>query len=89
MNHGSHQLYALHCSRGTRTDAFPGRFRNRSEALQAALNLLKCPNWTHDMWLRLDEPNGQSFGTDEIRRILGILRHGLPPSITPKLAQER
>ena len=81
MSHASHQLYVLHCSRGTRTDAFPGRFRNRSEALQAALNLLKCPNWTHDMWLRLDEPNGQSFGTDEIRQILGILRHGLPPGL--------
>jgi hypothetical protein len=33
------------------------------------------------MWLRLDEPNGQSFGTDEICRILGILRHGLPPGL--------
>jgi len=22
------------------------------------------------MWLRLDEPDGQSFGTDEIRRML-------------------
>jgi hypothetical protein len=38
---------------------------SRSEALRAALNLLKCPNWTHDMWLRLDEPSGQSLGTDD------------------------
>jgi hypothetical protein len=85
MNHRSHQLYALHCSRGTRTDAFPGLFRNRNEALATALNLLKCPNWTHDMWLRLDEPSGESLGIDDIRRILGVLRHGLPP----KLAQEQ
>jgi hypothetical protein len=89
MNHRSHQLYALHCSRGILADAHPGWFTNRSEALRAALNLLKCPNWTHDMWLRLDEPSGESFGTDDIRRILGILRHGLPPTIIPKLAQER
>jgi hypothetical protein len=41
------------------------------------------------MWLRLDEPSGESLGTEDIRRMLGILRHGLPPSITPKLAQER
>jgi hypothetical protein len=34
------------------------------------LNILKCPNWTPDMWLRLEEPNGESFGTDEIRRML-------------------
>jgi len=70
MNHGSHQLYALHCSRGNLTDAYPARFRSRNEALRTALNLLKCANWTHDMWLRLDEPDGQSFGTDEIRRML-------------------
>ena len=63
-------LYKLHCSRGTLIDAFPGWFRSRDEALVAALNLLKCANWTHDMWLRLDEPDGQSFGTDEIRRML-------------------
>jgi hypothetical protein len=62
--------YTLHCSRGTLPDAFPGLFRNRSEALRAAFNLLKCPNWTRDMWLRLDEPNGHSFGTDEICRML-------------------
>jgi len=68
------QLYALHCSRGTRRDAFPSWFRNRDEALGAALNLLKCPNWTDDMWLRLEEPNGESLSTDDIRRMLGILR---------------
>jgi hypothetical protein len=74
MKPGSHQLYALHCSRGTLTDAFPSRFRNRDEALRAALNLLKCPNWTPDMWLRLDDPSGQSLDTDDIRRMLEILR---------------
>ena len=68
------RLYALHCSRGTLIDPFPARFRRRDEALRAALNLLKCPNWTDDMWLRLDEPNGESFSTDAIRRMLGILR---------------
>jgi hypothetical protein len=26
------------------------------------------------MWLRIDEPNGQSLGTDDIRRMLGILQ---------------
>ena len=68
---GLEQLYyTLHCGRGILTDAFPALFRNRSEALRAAVNLLKCPNWTHDMWLRLDEPNGQSFSTDEIRQML-------------------
>jgi hypothetical protein len=41
------------------------------------------------MWLRLDEPSGESLGTDDIRRILGILRHGLPPSITRKLLKRR
>jgi len=35
---------------------------------------LKCANWTDDMWLRLDEPSGESLGTDDIRRILGIMR---------------
>jgi hypothetical protein len=67
------QLYMLHCSRGTLIDAFPGWFRSRDEALGAALNLLKCANWTHDMWLRLDEPSGDSLSTDDIRRILGLL----------------
>ena len=67
---GLEQVYRLHCGRRTLTDARPGLFRNRSEALRTALNILKCPNWTHDMWLRLDEPNGQSFGTDDIRRML-------------------
>ena len=67
---GLEQVYRLHCGRRTLTDARPGLFRNRSEALRTALNILKCPNWTHDMWLRLDEPNGQSLGTDEIRQIL-------------------
>ena len=67
---GLEQVYRLHCGRRTLTDAFPGLYRNRSEALRTALNILKCPNWTHDMWLRLDEPNGQSFGTDEIRLML-------------------
>jgi hypothetical protein len=62
-------LYTLHCGQRTLTDAHPGLFRNRSEALLTALNILKCPNWTHDMWLRLDEPNGQSFGTDDIRQM--------------------
>ena len=62
--------YKLHCGQRTLTDASPGLFRNRSEALRTALNILKCPNWTHDMWLRLDEPNGGSFGTDEIRQML-------------------
>jgi len=66
-------LYKLHCSRGTLIDAFPGWFRSRAEALGAALNLLKCANWTDDMWLRLDEPSGESLSTDDIRRILGIL----------------
>jgi hypothetical protein len=68
------RLYTLHCSRGTLIDAFPGWFRSRDEALGAALNLLKCANWTDDMWLRLDEPSGESRGTDDIRRILGLLR---------------
>ena len=68
------RLYTLHCSRGTLIDAFPGCFGSRDEALGAALNLLKCANWTDDMWLRLDEPNGESFMTDDIRRILGFLR---------------
>ena len=67
------RLYTLHCSRGTLIDAFPGWFRSRDEALGAALNLLKCANWTDDMWLRLDEPSGESLSTDDIRRILGIL----------------
>jgi hypothetical protein len=67
---GLEQVYRLHCGRRILTDARPGLFRNRSEALRTALNLLKCPNWTHDMWLRLDEPNGHSLGTDEIRQIL-------------------
>ena len=67
---GLEQVYRLHCGWRTLTDARPGLFRTRSEALRTALNILKCPNWTHDMWLRLDEPNGQSFGTDEIRRML-------------------
>lgn len=71
---GLDQLYVLHCSRGTLRDARPGWFRSRADALAVALNLLKCPNWTHDMWLRLDEPNGQSFDTDAIRRILSNLR---------------
>jgi len=52
----------------------PSWFSNRNEALAAALNLLKCPNWTHDMWLRLEEPNGEALTTDDIRRMLGILR---------------
>jgi hypothetical protein len=68
------RLYTLHCSRGTLIDAFPGWFRSRGEALGAALNLLKCANWTDDMWLRLDEPSGDSLSTDDIRRTLGILR---------------
>ena len=68
------RLYALHCSRGTLVDAFPGWFRSRDEALGAAKNLLKCANWTDDMWLRLDEPSGESLGTHDIRRMLGILR---------------
>jgi hypothetical protein len=89
MNHRSHQLYALHCNRGSLPDIRPGLFRNRNEALTTAFNLLKCPNWTHDMWLRLDEPSGESLGTDDIRRILGILRHGLSPSITRKLLKRR
>jgi hypothetical protein len=63
-------LYTLHCGRRILTDARPGLFRNRSEALRTASNILKCPNWTDDMWLRLYEPNGRSFGTDEIRRML-------------------
>jgi len=63
-------LYKLHCGQRTLTDARPGLFRNRSQALRTALNILKCPNWTPDMWLRLEEPNGESFGTDEIRRML-------------------
>jgi hypothetical protein len=63
-------LYTLHCGWRIPTDAHPGLFKNRREALRAALNILKCPNWTHDMWLRLDEPNGLSFGTDEIRQML-------------------
>ena len=71
-------LYTLHCSRGALRDARPARFRKRSEALDVALNLLKCPNWTPDMWLRLDEPTGQSFGTDDIRHMLESLR-GLKP----------
>jgi hypothetical protein len=74
MNTALNQLYALHCSRGTLTDAFPGWFRSRDEALGAALNLLKCPNWTRDMWLRLDEPSGESLTTDDIRRMLAMLR---------------
>jgi hypothetical protein len=74
MDSGSQQLYALHCSRGTLTDFSPGWFRTRSEALKVASHLLKCGNWTHDMWLRLDEPDGQSLGTDDIRRMLGILQ---------------
>jgi hypothetical protein len=68
------RLYTLYCSRGTLIDAFPGRFRSRDEALGAALNLLKCANWTDDMWLRLDAPSGESLSTDDIRRMLGILR---------------
>lgn len=71
---GLESLYKLHCSRGSFPDALPGLFRNRNEALRAALNLLKCPNWTEDMWLRLDEPGGHSLCTDDIRRLLGILR---------------
>jgi hypothetical protein len=67
-------LYTLHCGQRTLIDARPGLFRNRSEALRTALNILKCPNWTHDMWLRLDEPNGQSFGTDDICHMVGSLR---------------
>jgi hypothetical protein len=67
-------LYTVHCSRGTLRDARPTRFKKRSEALQVAFNLLKCPNWTQDMWLRLDEPNGQSLGTDEIRQMLMRLK---------------
>ena len=68
------RLYTLHCSRGTLIDAFPGWFRSRDEALGAASNLLKCANWSDDMWLRLDEPSGESLSTDDIRRMLGILR---------------
>jgi len=71
---GHERLYKLHCSRGPLMDARPGLFRNRNDALQAALNLLRCPNWTRDMWLRLDEPSGQSLNTDDIRRMLEILR---------------
>jgi hypothetical protein len=67
-------VYKLYCSRGLLIDAFPGCFRSRDEALGAALNLLKCANWTDDMWLRLDEPSGESLGTDDIRRMIGILR---------------
>jgi hypothetical protein len=74
MNPCSQQLYALHCSRGTLADFSPGLFRTRSEALKVASHLLKCGNWTHDMWLRIDEPSGQSLGTDDIRRMLGILQ---------------
>ena len=68
------RLFTLHCSRGSLIDAFPGWFSSRDEALGAASNILKCPNWTDDMWLRLDQPNGESFSTDDIRRMLGILR---------------
>ena len=74
MNTGSNQLYALHCSRGTLTDISPSWFRSRGEALGVASHLLKCPNWTRDMWIRLDEPSGQSCNTDDIRRMLEILR---------------
>jgi hypothetical protein len=83
------RLYTLHCSRGTLIDAFPGCFTSRDEALGAALNLLKCPNWTHDMWLRLDEPSGQSLGTDDIRRILGMLRHRLPHGLIKAPSADR
>ena len=41
---GLEQLYyTLHCGRGILTDAFPALFRNRSEALRAAVNLLEVP----------------------------------------------
>jgi hypothetical protein len=67
---GHENPYTLHCRLGILTDAFPRPCRSRNEALSAASELLISPRWTRDMRLRLDGPNGQSWDTNEIRRML-------------------
>ena len=71
---GLEQMYRLQCGRRTLIDAFPGLFRNRSEALRTALNILKCPNWAVDQPQHIVvEPAGLVLGVGDIGERLAVM----------------
>jgi len=62
--------YKIFCWQGGLTDAFPQPCRDFKEALDHARSILKSPKWTRALNLRIDGPNGQTWGMAAIWKLV-------------------